>query len=256
MTFYQGGLGGRNPVWGRDAGPPPPTNRQAFGVNPFNYPLHYGSTYGTARPFAQVQQAYWGSGAYAPLNNPMAQQAFATSNAEPQVFANPTRLAYPPGSLQPTAYANTGRTQTRQPVVDPSLPAANMTNSTGGVGCEPGYNYFFPSEHAKILVFRTGDTPPWSLPRGFTAPFVSCHVPTNTTVGDLLRGFGACNPDVRKNRVIECHEGGNGVWYKGMSFKGDDVEAMQKQIKDVGWDKTRTGLSGGKPVVHLYVTKG
>lgn len=135
-----------------------------------------------------------------------------------------------------------------------------MTNSTGGVGCEPGYNYFFPSEHTKIHVFQTGATPPWSLPPSSRAaaavPFHAVHVPVSTTLGDLLRGFGATHADPRRNRVFEVHQGGGGRWYRGQSFGGEDARSMDLAIRDVGWDQSRTGQPGGKPVVYLYVTKG
>ncbi|KAF3763875.1 hypothetical protein M406DRAFT_262928 [Cryphonectria parasitica EP155] len=227
--------GGHNPAWGRDTGPPPPTSRQAYGGYSFPYPN------GAAQYYPPVQYPYWGYG-----NQPW---TYPMMNAAQQPLA-------PASVQQPPAFANTARMATGQPVIDASLPAANMTNSTGGVGCEPGYNYFFPSEHTKIHVFRTGDTPPWNLPPHFVWPFHTVHVPTNTTLASLLKGFGAVNPDPRKNRVTECHQGGNGRWYKGMSFGADEEDNMNKQIKEVGWDKTRTGLPGGKPVVHLYVTKG
>lgn len=142
------------------------------------------------------------------------------------------------------------------PVINPSLPAANMTNSTGGVGCEPGYNYFFPAEHTKLLLFRTGATPPWQLPPHFVAPFHAVHVPVTTTVAELLRGFGATNPDPQKNKIVELQQGGNGRWYKGMSIRGDKDKMMGKTLKSIGWDASRTGLPGQKPVVYLYVTKG
>lgn len=221
MAFYGGG---RNPAFGRDNGLPPPSNRPSYG-----YPQQFGYQPYPAYP---PQQQYYG-GAYG-------QAPYMANNA------------------QATQFAPMGRGQglTGNPVVNPSMPAANLTNSTGGVGCEPGYNYFFPSEHTKIHVFMTGSTAPWNLPRNFSAPFKAVHVPVNTKIGDLLKGFGATNPDPSKNRAIELHQGGNGQWYKGMSFKGDDFDDMGKDIKSVGWDKTRNGLPGGKPVVYLYVTKG
>ncbi|ROW02446.1 hypothetical protein VMCG_06105 [Cytospora schulzeri] len=173
-------------------------------------------------------------------------------------YAAPGHAPYMASNVQHTQFAPMSHDQGRSgnPVIDSSMPAANLTNSTGGVGCEPGYNYFFPSEHTKIHVLQTGGTAPWSLPPHFTAPFKAVHAPVNMTIGDLLKGFGAVNPDAKKNRVFELHQGGNGVWYKGLAFKGDDDKDMAKEIKSVGWDKSRNGLPGGKPVVYLYVTKG
>lgn len=151
-----------------------------------------------------------------------------------------------PGSRPPYPY----------PSVDSDLPAANLSNSTGGVGCEPGYNYFFPSEHCKMHVFKTGSTAPWQLPPNFSVNFAPIHVPVGTTIGDLLKGFGATNPVGKKNKITEVVQGGGGRWYKGMSFNGDNEKALDKAIKDVGWDATRTGFVGQKPVVYVYVERG
>lgn len=234
MAFYGSG---RNPAFGRDTGPPPPGARGSHGVAPgYGYPQQFGY-----QPFPAYypQQQYYG-GAYG------------------RAFAAPGQAPYMARNAQATQFAamSQGQGLSGNPVINPSMPAANLTNSTGGVGCEPGYNYFFPSEHTKIHVLRTGDTPPWSLPPSYSASFAAVHVPVNTTIGDLLKGFGATNPDPRKNRVIELHQGGDGKWYKGMAFKGDNEKDMAKEVRSVGWDKTRNGLPGGKPVVYVYVTKG
>lgn len=154
-----------------------------------------------------------------------------------------------------SGHAGSGRYPQPHPVVNPGMPAAHMTNSTGGLGCEPGYNYFFPQEHTKVHVLKSGATPPWQVPPNFTIPFHACHVPTSTTVGNLLKGFGANNSRAKFNTVTEVVQGGNGRWYRGLAFDGSDKDAMQRPIKDLGWDKTRSGLPGAKPVVYLYITK-
>ncbi|KUI71893.1 hypothetical protein VM1G_08054 [Cytospora mali] len=226
---------GTNPAFGRDHGPPPPSNRRSYGpTGGYGYSYPYPHQYGYYPP----QPYYYGIHGH-PYSMP-AEPAYMSGNAH--------AAHYPPMSQ--------GQNLATRPVINPSMPAANLSNSTGGVGCEPGYNYFFPSEHTKIHVFRTGSTPPWQLDRTFSAPFQAVHVPVNTTIGDLLKGFGATNPDAGKNKAIEVHQGGNGKWYKGLSFKGDDDGDMAKTIKSVGWDGSRNGLAGGKPVVYLYVTKG
>ncbi|KAK7745851.1 hypothetical protein SLS53_002569 [Cytospora paraplurivora] len=222
--------GGNNPAHGRDSGPPPPNNRPGYGIyGGYGYGLP--PPYGFSHPAPFYPQQPFNYGGY---GNPHA----------------------PPVNPHFTNFAAVNRPPTIPPIINPDLPAANMTNSTGGVGCEPGYNYFYPAEHTKILVFRTGNTPPWHLEANRPAPFHAAHVPVNTTMADLLKGFGATNPDPRKNKVIEVHQGGGGKWYKGMSFDGDDEKAMAKTLKEVGWDSSRNGLPGGKPVVYLYVTKG
>lgn len=144
------------------------------------------------------------------------------------------------------------------PVVDPMFPAGNVINSTGGVGCEPGYSMFFGGgATTKIHVLRSGDTPPWLLaqhPGSVVIPFHACHVPCKTTVGELLAGFGADNAEPGKNRVFEVVVGPGGRMYRGMCLRGDDVEAMGRSIESLGWDQSRDGRT--KPVVYLYVTKG
>ncbi|PHH62789.1 hypothetical protein CDD81_6681 [Ophiocordyceps australis] len=140
------------------------------------------------------------------------------------------------------------------PVIDPTMPAAQMTNSSGGMGCEPGYNYFFPSEHTKAHVFRS-NVPPWQLPSATQLPFKAAHIPCNTTFADLLKGFGCSNPVAKKNRVVEIINGGGGKWYKGLEVGGGDKEGLKKTIGEVGWDSTRTGLDGQKPVVCLWFCK-
>ncbi|KAB5536337.1 hypothetical protein GE09DRAFT_346461 [Coniochaeta sp. 2T2.1] len=230
-------VGGFNPRWGRDEGIQPPHSGGA-GFIPqaqgYPQPAIYGAPsmvpgYGYQQPSLQAQGYYYPPAAPQPAN--------------PSAFGYVSGLGG--GTRHPQPY----------PVVDPDLPAANMTNSTGGVGCEPGYNYFFSQEHTKIHVLKSGSTPPWELPRNFSVPFHACHVPVSTTVGELLKGMGATNPVAKKNKVFEVVQGGNGKWYKGLSFNADDGPAMGKTLKEVGWDSTRSGLPGRKPVVYLYITK-
>ncbi|CAN8104858.1 unnamed protein product [Discula destructiva] len=220
MAYY-GDNGGANPRWGRDSGPPPPTNRQTHGGYPYGY-------------YAQG------------LPHPQSLPIFSTPGPAMPVHNMPYAAHIPP----PPAAVGAAN----PPVVDPSFPAGNMINSTGGVGCEPGYSMFFNGECTKIHVLRTGDTPPWLLPKSFTFPFHACHVPCNTTLGELMAGFGATNPDGRKNKVFEVIQGPDGTWYKGLCFTGDNSDAMGKTIKSVGWDESRNGRT--KSVVYLYITKG
>lgn len=164
----------------------------------------------------------------------------------------PPFLPFPPqpngaGSMQP-------RQAQPWPRIDPAMPASQMTNSTGGVGCEPGYNYFFPAAHTKAHVFKSA-TPPWQLPGNTQIPFMATHIPCNTTFADLMQGFGCTNPSAKKNRVFEIVGGGGGKWYKGMEINGGDKGAMKKTIGEVGWDSSRTGRAGEKPVVCLWFCK-
>ncbi|KAI1821166.1 hypothetical protein F4861DRAFT_542213 [Xylaria intraflava] len=137
------------------------------------------------------------------------------------------------------------------PRVSTDVPGMNMVNSTGGAGCEPGYNYIFHDEHTKIHIFKTSE-PPWRAPR-MNYDFAKFQVPTNTTLAELFVRFGAVNPNPGLNRVTEVIEGGGGKWYRGMIFTGDNFADMSKTLKDIGWDSSRSGRE--KAVVWLWITK-
>lgn len=49
--------------------------------------------------------------------------------------------------------------------------------------------------------------------------------------------------------------GGGGKWYKGLEVSGADKDCLKKTIREVGWDATRTGLDGQKPVVCMWFCK-
>ncbi|ROT41994.1 hypothetical protein SODALDRAFT_4920 [Sodiomyces alkalinus F11] len=220
-----------NPRFGRDSGPPPPLGPPGQ---------------------ASVPQAYipYGYSHYvSPLGYPLSYQS---AWGVPTIYAGAGQNVIP---LQPNGVNNAyARTPTNQPASGGTMPASQMINSTGGAGCEPGYNYFFPPEHTKIHVFKTA-TPPWQLPAHTAIEFHACHVPVSARVQDILKGFGATGPSARKNKCYEITQGGNGRWYKGLCFGADDKDMMKKAIKDVGWDASRTGLPGEKPVVCLWLTK-
>lgn len=178
----------------------------------------------------------------------------------------PTNTPLPPGSpippgpvyatTQPNGAANVYPRSPHPftPSLGPSIPSAQLRNTTGGTGCEPGYNYFFPRNHTKIHVFKSA-TPPWQLPAGAHIPFHAVHVPTGTTLAEILKGFGADNPDLKKNRCYEIVQGGGGRWHTGLSFGGDDKDVGKTTIGEIGWDESRNGQPGGKPVVCIYLTK-
>ncbi len=114
--FNRGGL---NPLFGRDAGPPPPGLGRASVVS--SYP---GQTIITLpqMPIQYIQ----------PQGHGVQAAVAGTAVGEP---------AYHYAS----GLGGSGRLGQARPVINPAMPAANMTNNTGGVGCEPGYNYFFPA---------------------------------------------------------------------------------------------------------------
>lgn len=155
----------------------------------------------------------------------------------------------------PTFPGQPARFPTAHPVVSADTPALNFSNSTGGFNCEPGYNYFFfHDEHTKIHVIKSA-TAPWRLPSSSSFDFNAYQVPVKVTLADLMTGFGAQNADPRKNRITEVVQGGNGKWYKGTTFTGDDADMMGKSLKSLGWDRTRTGRPREKPVTWLWSQK-
>ncbi|KAI1073581.1 hypothetical protein F5B20DRAFT_499785 [Whalleya microplaca] len=221
---------GWNPAFGWDpnangnAGPNP---GQVFGNAPLGMPA-----------FGQIPAA----GA-APIPGP--------PNAQGPTYVQPQNGYNHPVPVFPN---QAPRLPNPHPVVTYDAPAMNMTNSTGGVGCEPGYNYFFPPEHTKLHVIKS-TTPPWRLPAGMSMHFGAYHVPTTTTLAELMKGFGAMNPSKKKNRITEVIQGGNGRWYRGVTFGGDESDSMKMTLSDLGWDRSRTGRPGEKPVVWLWITK-
>ncbi|POS74760.1 hypothetical protein DHEL01_v206848 [Diaporthe helianthi] len=232
---------GRNTAYGPDNGPPPP--RAGFGAVPGFGAMYAQPLAGYYQLYQQAQYPYW--------------QTYGRPPMMPaQAMPMPGPVGYMSNTVNANTYDSAGRHPTGAPVLQPKAPAINMTNSTGGVGCEPGYNYMFHFSHTKIHVLLSGGDPPWNLPENFSIDFYAVHVPTNTTIGDLMQGFGATNPKAELNRIFEVHLGDKGKWYKGMSFSGDSEASTKKTIKEVGWDDTRNGLPDGKPVVWLYVVKG
>ncbi|RYP33322.1 hypothetical protein DL767_004817 [Monosporascus sp. MG133] len=141
-----------------------------------------------------------------------------------------------------------------RPAIDPEYPATYMSNSTGGIGCEPGYNLFHPPEYTKVHIIKSR-TAPWQNPPGMALSFGAFHIPTSVALGDILKGFGANNGNPKKNRITEVTQGHNGRWYKGVTISGDDRDQVSKTLKQMGWDRSRTGRAGEKPVVWLWITK-
>lgn len=254
---------GFNMLHGYDTGPPPPTNRLP--------------SFPTAPPVFQPFSSFPG---FEIPTQPM----FA---APPGFAAAP----FPSFPLYP-GFGFSGYGQP-QPVMQPNIPPGyppniHLRNHTGGVGLPPGYDYAFPTEHCKIHVFKTGATPPWQRTMNSLDPathvklFVPCNVRrsaplrsrspspfpmlispfydsklTNpqTTVKELMQNLGCTNPDAKKNKLYEVQEAGGGRWVRGLSIMGDNKDKVKKLISELGWDKTRTGGPGERPVVWLYLTK-
>lgn len=141
--------------------------------------------------------------------------------------------------------------------IDHGFPGTQLKNWSGGYGIEPGYNYLYPPKHAKIHVFKT-KTKPWAVNQTIMPnddlQHVKLYVPITTTVKELMQGLGCCNGDAGKNILYECVEKGGGRWASGIVVKGDNKDEMKKSIEDKGWDHTRTGGFGKRPVTWLWAT--
>jgi len=70
-----------------------------------------------------------------------------------------------------------------------------------------------------------------------------------------MQQLGCDNPEAKKNILYEINEGGNGIWKRGLMISGDQKDRVKKQIKEMGWDGSRGGLHGKRPVVWLWVQK-
>ncbi|KAF9871335.1 hypothetical protein CkaCkLH20_11256 [Colletotrichum karsti] len=236
----------RRPPWGPNTGMQLPRYGEAYMPHPGWAPP--GPTYGGYGNVAYYPSQYYSY----PSNAAPYPGSTAYTWPNPAAAPQPGYGTYP---LQPGGQSYpVARTSQNLPALDPRNPAAQLTNSTGGTGCEPGYNYFFPAAHTKIHVFRT-TTPPWQLPANARIQFSAFHVPVSTSLADVLKGFGATNATPKKNKCFEIVQAGNGKWYKGLCFSGDDKDMMKKTLADVGWDATRTGQPGGKPVVCVWLVK-
>ncbi|UKZ50101.1 hypothetical protein TrVGV298_004357 [Trichoderma virens] len=249
--FILGSLGRRDSGSGRPAfapyGAPQPAQGQAY----IPHAGGPGYTFGTV-----PQQSSWPNMTYGyyPLAAAQGIPQYAVPGAGYTHAQGPVGGFYTQQtfSYQPNGTGNMFPRQPQPyPNIDPTMPAAQMTNTTGGTGCEPGYNYFFPAEHTKAHVFKT-NTPPWQLPPTAQIPFKAAHIPCNTTMAELLKGFGCTNATPKKNKCFEVVSGGGGKWYKGLEVNGADKDMLKKTIKDVGWDSTRTGNPNEKPVVCLW----
>jgi len=155
-------------------------------------------------------------------------------------------------SVQPLAYA--------QPPYAPYFGVAWHTGAPqppdhGFPGTPPGYDYIWPLEHTKIHVFKT-KTKPWqsSFLSDDAQTYAKFFVPVTMTTKELMQNLGCCNDKAGNNILYECVEKGNGKWASGMKFKGDEKDKMKATLSSWGWDKSRTGYPGEKPVVWLWGT--
>lgn len=141
--------GGWNPVTGRDGTGARPTYAPYGSTMPSQgQPLipHAGGP-GYGWPM-MPQYPNWSNLAYQPYANNygycggapyVGNQGPAGGYYAQHTISNQPNGVGNPMSRQPQAWPN----------IDSTMPAAQMTNSTGGTGCEPGYNYFFPPSTPK-----------------------------------------------------------------------------------------------------------
>lgn len=261
---------GWNPVHGRDPGPPPPSFSPSSQPPPSyqtidpNNPAMAGRGYNTFHGF-DTGPPPPGFGPVQPVGVPQYPAFFNAPAAVPGFgWPQPTFAPQPviaaPGQVPVMNFAPypgfPGTYPAPAPTTDHGIPGVHLRNHTGGVGLPPGYNYAFPREHCKIHVFKTA-MPPWqsTISPHDESKHVKLFVPCNVTVKELMQQLGATNEDAKKNKLHEVTEAGNGRWVKGISIAGDDKDRVKKGIAEFGWDKSRTGYPGERPVVWLWVTK-
>ncbi|KAH8661691.1 hypothetical protein BGZ60DRAFT_91017, partial [Tricladium varicosporioides] len=235
---------GYNTFHGFDSGPPPPS---------------FGPAQGAGLP--QYRLGFWGgSPAQSTYGWPAMPAIGAMPPPPPPYPAGPFVANGPIITPQPFPYGGGGSWPSIPPVpgLNADFPGIHFRNHTGGVGLPPGYDYAFPAEHCKIHVFKTKEKP-WQHLSPLWAWDQTTHVklmvPCRTTIKELMQNLGCVNEDAKKNVLYEVSEHGNGKWLKGLEIKGDDKDKVKKTIADMGWDKTRTGNVGERPIVWLWVLK-
>lgn len=250
-------VAGFNPVFGRDAGPPPPLVPPS---GPPTSPDYGAPPPGTSNagqayypiPGQQPPMYYYYPGYYTPP--PPYGAVVPPPPALPQPIGTTIAVDERGQIYQYISGLNgSGRVPQPPPAVDPDFPAANLINSTGGVGAEPGFNYFFPTQHAKVVVLKC-EVPPWKLVPGTHAdlPFHACKVPANVTMAELLVGFGAQNPDKGKNQLWEVYPQGAGLWGWKEHVRGDDEVMAIRTVREMGWVEKPDGVL---PTIYLWISK-
>ncbi|KAH9905581.1 hypothetical protein F4778DRAFT_668661 [Xylariomycetidae sp. FL2044] len=232
--------GGWNPRFGFDADQPPSAGDAMPSGGAYAAPPYPAATYGGMNGGYYMNSGQSSYPVPGPPNNGQGPAYVTPSNG----YQNPVPVF--PGT-QP-------RYPTAHPLVNMDAPCLNLINSTGGHGCEPGYNYFFGPSHTKLHVIKS-DTAPWQAERGMSMHFGAYHVPTNVTFAEILSGFGAVNPKRKLNKITEVVDGGDGKLYKGMTISGDEKDKLKMSLKEVGWDSSRTGRAGEKPAIWVWITK-
>ncbi|CAP64791.1 uncharacterized protein PODANS_5_3450, partial [Podospora anserina S mat+] len=143
-----------------------------------------------------------------------------------------------------------GRLPQPPPLTHPGFPAANLINSTGGAGAEPGFNYFFPTEHADVIVLQSA-VAPWKLTEGYTRlDYWTVKVPGNITMGELLAGLGVSSGN---GGLYVVYQQGNGKWEHQESMTGVDGRLMRRSVREMGW--CRRGREGKVRRTYIWVQR-
>ncbi|KAK4223691.1 hypothetical protein QBC38DRAFT_43957 [Podospora fimiseda] len=147
---------------------------------------------------------------------------------------------------------NSGRIPVAPPNVDPHFPAAHFHNSLGGTGTEPGWDYFFPRQHAKVIVLKV-ESAPWEGGLGAGQfPFYACHVPHCVTLKELMAGFGAKSTE--QSAIHRVYPQGGGNWGHMEEVREDDRRVSRKTAGEMGW--CRRDKDGELEVVYLWISRG
>ena len=253
---------GQNPAFGHDIGPPPPFAPYAavprppdFGPPPPGTMLSYPPAY---YPMPSTLPAQRPMMYYYPPTYPPPPYTAAAAIQHPPGFGFGTGTAIAAdrnGQLYQYISGLHGSNRFPQPAppVDPDFPAANLLNASGGAGAEPGFNYFFPTDHAKVIVLKC-PVKPWTLVPGSYGdiPFKASLIPANVTMAELLVGFGADHPDKKMNQFWEVYPQGGGAWGWKEHCTGDDEIMMARTVRDMGWVEKREGRI---ETVYLWISK-
>jgi len=192
-----------------------------------------------------------------------AQTALAAQPAQPQAFAG-VGVGLPANGIGTTwaidangqyyqyvsGINNSGRVPQPAPLINPDFPAGNLINSTGGVGLEPGYNYFFQTDHANVVRLMC-PTEPWKLQPGTydAIEFMPVKVPASTTMEQWFVGNGVDHPDKSLNQMWEVYPKGGGAWGWKEHIRGDDEVMMKRTVREMGWCEKR---GGQLPTVYVW----
>ncbi|KAK4446483.1 hypothetical protein QBC34DRAFT_496784 [Podospora aff. communis PSN243] len=258
---------GFNPRDGRDLGPAPPIMTRPGAAIPALMPSQWPtgaptSTYQPAiaapPPAAPAQVPFYGiqrpqapaAPAPAPFSFPTP-AAIATAISGTLVTTQPTPppdnlpLKPPPGTLPPIIHQITWPPTTGTTITTGTT--TTVTPSTGTALTLPGRpnptTAFPPPNHLKIRILHTS-LQPWTIPSPSSTPIpiTELWVPESLTIRSFLHLLGRTPPE--RTIIYEVSAGGNGKLYKGLEVHGYMPGVLDKTLKSVGWDASRSGRVG------------